>query len=85
MAELVYVLCAVASIACAMLLWAGFRRSRTPLLMWSSVCFAGFAVNNVLVLVDLVLVPEVDLAILRATIAVAAMLALIYALITQRE
>jgi len=85
MAEAVYVLCAAASVVCALLLWIGFRRSRTPLLMWSSVCFAGLAVNNLLIVIDLILVPQVDLSIIRALVAVASMVVLIHALIAQTD
>ena len=47
MAELVYGLCAVTSIFCTLLLFKGYRASRTKLLFWASLCFAGLALNNV--------------------------------------
>jgi hypothetical protein len=65
MAELVYALCALTSIFCAVLLVRGYRTSRARMLLWSSVGFAAFAVNNVLVFVDLVLVPQADLSLPR--------------------
>jgi hypothetical protein len=85
MAEAVYLLCAVTSVVCAALLWSGYRRSRTRLLLWSAIGFAGFAVNNLLVVVDLVLVPEVDLALARSAVAVASMVALLHGLIAREE
>ncbi len=39
------------------------------LLLWSSLCSIGFAANNVLLFIDLVLVPEGDLALVRALVA----------------
>lgn len=81
MAELVYLLCAVTSTACAVLLLRGYLQSATKLLFWSSVCFAGLAVNNVLLFVDLVVVPEADLSLLRNGSAVAAMMILLFGLV----
>jgi hypothetical protein len=81
MAEAVYVLCAATSIVCAAQLWRGFLASRTKLLFWSSLCFAIFALNNVLLFVDLVVVPSVDLSLWRNVTAVTAMAVLLYGLI----
>lgn len=81
MAEAVYVLCALASIVCAALLLRGYLASRTRLLFWSSLCFFGLAINNVLLFVDLVLIPDIDLALVRAAVAVAALMVLILGLI----
>jgi hypothetical protein len=52
MAELVYVIGAVASIVCLVLLWRGWRRSGARLLLWTAACFLGFVVNNVVLLLD---------------------------------
>jgi len=65
MSTVVYCLCALTSLLCSWLLLHGYRRSRTRLLLWSGLCFAGFFVNNVLLIVDLRLVPERDLSIIR--------------------
>jgi hypothetical protein len=81
MAEAVYLLCALTSLVCAFLLLRGYRRSRTPLLFWSCLCFAGLAINNVLLFVDLVVVPEFDLRMLRATSALVSLALLVYGLV----
>ncbi|HEU5074379.1 MAG TPA: DUF5985 family protein [Polyangiaceae bacterium] len=81
MAELVYVLCAATSIACAVLLLRGYRRSRTRLLFWSGLCFAGLALNNVALFVDLVMMPSVDLSLVRSGTALTAMLVLLFGLV----
>jgi hypothetical protein len=81
MAEFVYTLCAATSIICAVLLIRSFRRTRTPLLLWSSLCFAGLALNNMLLLIDLVFVPAVDLSILRGSVALAGLLVLLFGLV----
>jgi hypothetical protein len=81
MAETVYILCTLTSLGCAALLFRGYRQSRTRLLFWSSVCFVGLAANNVLLLVDLVLLPSVDLSIPRGVVAVASLLLFVWGLI----
>lgn len=81
MAEAVYLLCAVTSIACAWLLFRNYGASRVRLLFWSSCCFVGLALNNVLLVVDLVVVPTVDLSLLRLGTGLAAMIALVVGLV----
>lgn len=81
MAETVYLLCAITSIVCAIMLLRGYRASRTKLLFWSCLCFAGLALNNVLLFLDLVLVPQMDLSVLRSSIALGAMMMLIFGLV----
>jgi hypothetical protein len=71
MAELVYVLCAVTCLACALLLGRGYHRSRSRLLAWSTLCFAGLFLNNVLTVVDLMVVPDTDLRWLRSLVGFA--------------
>ena len=65
MAELVYALCALTSLACTLLLARGFLRSRARLLLWSALCFAGFFVDNGVLFLDVVVFPETDLSGLR--------------------
>ena len=81
MAEMTYLLCAVMSFVCTALLVRGYRASRSKLLFWSSLCFAGLTINNVLLFVDLVMVPQMDLGIARSVVALAAMGLLIYGLV----
>lgn len=81
MAELTYLLCAVTSFVCTTLLVRGYRSNRTKLLFCSSLCFGGLTINNVLLFVDLVMVPQIDLGIARSLTALAAMGILIYGLV----
>ena len=53
----VYMLCAATSLACAVLLLRGYRRSGARFLLWSSLCFVGLALNNVILFVDKVVLP----------------------------
>jgi hypothetical protein len=81
MAEAIYVLCAGTSIVCAFLLLRSYARTRSALLFWSGVCFVGLALNNVLLFVDLIVVPEVDLGPLRTTVAIGGMAAMVFGLV----
>ncbi len=78
MATLVYVLCALTSTACAVLLLRGYARSRFRLLLWSGLCFAGLALNNVLLVVDKRVIPEMDLSVWRTLPALAGIALLLY-------
>lgn len=62
MAEVVYVLAALTSIACAGLLLRAWLESRVSLLFWCFVCFVGLALNNVVLFIDKVVAPDVDLS-----------------------
>lgn len=81
MAEAVYVLCAITSLLCAVLLYKGYRDSRSALLFWSSLCFAGLAVNNSLLLFDLIFAPGIDLRLWRTGIAVVSLYMLLHGLV----
>lgn len=86
MAATVYILCALTSIVCAVMLVRGYVRSRARFLLWSSICFIGLAANNAMLFVDKVLLPtEVDLAIVRGVTALAALGVLLYGLIWDAE
>ena len=82
MAETIYLLCALTSLGCTVLLLRNYRRTGTRLLVWSGVCFLGLFLNNVLLFVDLVLTPpEVDLSIPRAIVALGTLVLFIYGLV----
>jgi hypothetical protein len=81
MRETVYALCAVTSFACAVLLWRGYRRSKSRFLLWCSICFVALTANNVTLFVDLVLLKNVNLLLLRTVLALVGMFALLYGMI----
>ena len=80
MAGLVSVLCAVAALACAVLLFRGWRATRVRLLLWGTVCFTGLMLQNVLLIVD-VRTNAMDLAVLRLVPALIGVSVLVYGLI----
>jgi hypothetical protein len=81
MAELIYILCALTSVLCAGLLYRSYRRTRVRLLLWSTICFLFLTVNNVLVFVDLILLPQTDLSLLRNGVALIGVGCLIFGFI----
>lgn len=81
MAKLVYILCALASLFCTALLLRGFVRSGTRLLLWTALCFLGFSINNVLVFIDLVVLPAVDLSLIRTLPSLGGLIILAYGLV----
>jgi hypothetical protein len=80
-AELVYVLCALASVTCAVLLFRAYRHSRTQLLFWSAVAFCLLAGDNIVLFLDLVVIRNYDLRALRTGVGLAGLCVLLYALI----
>lgn len=85
MGPLVYILCAVTCLGCAVLLWRGYQRSRTRLLFWSALCFGILAISNALLILDLVLFPNVYLLPSRSIVTQVALLVLIYGLIFESD
>ena len=85
MAESVYLLCAVTSIGCAVLLLRNYRAGRSRLLLWSSLCFVGLAINNVILVIDLVLAKQIDLAIVRNGTALISLGLMLYGLISESK
>ena len=81
MPELVYALCGLTSILCAVLLWRQHRRTGGRLLFWSAGCFICLAIANVVLCVDLILIPQADLSTIRNAITLAGVLMLLGALI----
>ena len=82
---IVYIIGALTSAACAVLLMRGYVRGRKKLLLWSGLCFTILSISNLLIFVDLVLFPDIDLYRYRLGSASVAMLLLLYGLIWESE
>lgn len=65
MAQFAYLLCALASLICFVLLLRAYLKNPLRLLLWSSLCFFFFMLQNVTLFADLVIVPQVDLILWR--------------------
>jgi len=81
----VYLLCLVTSAACAALLGRSYKRSRMKLLFWSSLCFSLLAANNLVLVVDLLVWPNVDLQLPRLLLSLAAIASLIWGFVGESE
>jgi hypothetical protein len=77
----IYLLCVAASVLCAWLLGRAWRRAGSRLLIWSAVCFALLAINNLVLAADVLLLPDVDLRALELLTSLAAVCVLLYAFI----
>jgi hypothetical protein len=80
MAGAVFALCALTSLACAVLLLRAYRAERVNLLLWTCLCFAGLAANNILLFVDVML--GLDLTAERKLPALAGIVLLLHGFIT---
>lgn len=82
----VFLLCFATSLLCLILLVRTYRHKRAKLLLWTALSFVGLALNNLLVFVDLVVLPvEVDLVPLRNLTSLAAVGVLLYGFIWESD
>lgn len=81
----VYGLCLLTSAACAGLLVRSWLRSRQRLLMWSAACFVLLALNNLMVVLDMVILPDLPLGPARQATALAAVAVLIFGFIWEAD
>ncbi len=79
-------LAAATSISCMVLLFRGYARTGARLLFWSALCFVFLSVNNILLFVDIIVLPtQVDLRLYRILASLAGVLCLLYAFIWEAE
>jgi hypothetical protein len=81
----VYLLCLLTSAGCAILLVRAWLRTRTALLLWTALCFVLLAVNNLLLVADVLVFPDVDLRLWRHATALAAVTVLIYGFVRETD
>lgn len=84
-AEIVYVFAFIVALSCAVLLYRGYQRSERRLLLWSSLCFFFLSLENLLLFVDLIIVPDIDMRLVRGLVTLVGMLSLVYGLVWERE
>ena len=82
---IVYLLCLLTSGICAGLLARGYFRNRTPMLLWSAACFALLAINNLLVVLDILVFPNIDLSLPRNLCNLVAVGTLLYAFVWEPD
>jgi hypothetical protein len=81
----IYLLCLAASAGCAVLLVRSYLQTAARLLLWSAMCFVLLALNNFLVVLDLLVIEDVDLLLLRRLTSVAAVCVLLFGFIWETE
>jgi len=84
MASIIYTLCALTALLCAVLLLVSYARSGYRLLLWSGLCFVGLTLNNLLLVLDKLVLPH-DLSLWRSTTDLAAMCVLLFGLVWDTE
>ena len=84
-ATTVYLLCFVTSAACGALLVRSYLQNRTAVLLWTAACFVLLALNNFFLMIDLILLPDVDLSLVRSALALAAVGTLLYGFIWELD
>ena len=84
MAFFVYALCALTSLICGGMLLRQHRRKPGSLIFHSAVAFLCFAVGNILLFVDLIVVRHLDLMTWRNLITLVGVLVLLVALINTK-
>lgn len=85
MSETIYALCAITAILCSVLLLRGWRQTRSRLLLWSGVCFAGLGLTNVMLVLDELVFTDAELIQPRLWVSLAALLLMLYGLIFADE
>ena len=80
-----YLLCMLVSIVIMCLLLRGHLRTRAPLLLWCALCFVGLAINNLLVVADMLLLPDLDLRPLRVAFHVGGLAILVYGFVFEAD
>ena len=81
MAQFAYLLCALSSLVCFVLLLRAYLKNRQSLLLWSSLCFFFYLIQNTVLFADLVLVPQIDLLVWRAVLGLCGSALFLFALI----
>lgn len=85
MPEFIFGLCAITALLCMYMLLRSYKKKGTRLLLWSGLCFAGLAINNILLVVDRLIGPSIDLSTVRLIPAVLGIGLLLYGLILEND
>jgi hypothetical protein len=85
MDKIIYTLCTLMSLTCAVLLFRSYARNRFRLLFWSGLCFGALTLNNILLVLDkTIFLTSLDLLTWRLAVGLVALLLLLYGLIWEQ-
>lgn len=85
MSSVIYGLCASTAFLCAWLLLRAYRGGDNRLLFWSGMFFGIQTLNNIILMLDKLVFPDIDMSIWRHIIALLAIILLLYGLIMRTE
>ena len=83
--SVVYLLCFGTAALCTGLLGRAYLASRQPLLLWTGLCFLFLSLNNLMVFVDIILLPAIDLTNVRYVLTLIALGVLLYGFVWEGE
>ena len=81
----VYSLCFLTGAFCAFLLARNYARTGMRLLLWSGLCFGFLAANSFVVILDLLIVRDIDLTLVRNGLSLAGISVLLFGFIWNLE
>jgi hypothetical protein len=85
MPGLVYILCAATSCLCAGMLLRGYARSGVRLLFWSGLCFIGLTLDNLVLYLDIIVIPHIDISAFRRVPGFLGLVLLIFGLVWESK
>lgn len=85
MAAIIYTLCALTCLVCAVLLLRGYQKTSGRILLWSGLCFVGLTGSNVFLVLDRLIFPNIDFSTARLSAALVGLLLLIFGLIWEGD
>jgi hypothetical protein len=80
-----FALALLTSAACMVLLYRAYRETRLRILLWSALCFVCLTANNLLLFIEVIVLPTIDLRVPRNLTALAGMMFLLYGFIRDSE
>jgi hypothetical protein len=81
----VYLLCLATSLLCTYLLFRSYVRSGAKLLLWTALSFVFLAANNLSLVADLLVFPDVNLLWLRQLSSLGAVAVLVYGFVWEAD
>jgi hypothetical protein len=83
---ILYLMAVLTCLACTVMLARGYLRARERLLLWSTLCFVGLSISNVLLFFDVIVYPtQVDLRLWRVGATFVGLIFLLYGFIWESE
>jgi hypothetical protein len=83
---IIYLMAVLTCLACTVMLARGYMRTRVRLLLWSTLCFVGLSISNILLFFDVIVFPtQADLRLWRVSATFIGLIFLLYGFIWEAE